>query len=177
MNDCERMEESIGRWLDGELSAGESERMRAHVGECASCRAAQQRLEKMERALGSVLVAGAANVEFAPFWRELERRIEKKISWREALRDRAGDWFGAPRAAWAVPALIALLIAIVSYESYFPFWRSRNNLATVESIDAHGRSVALLREDESKTTVIWLYQDQEGDDEAAEETPQPGPAF
>ena len=37
--------------------------------------------------------------------------------------------------------------------------------------------VALLREDDSKTTVIWLYQNQEGDDEAAEETPQPGPAF
>jgi hypothetical protein len=69
------------------------------------------------------------------------------------------------------------LIGILSYEWYFPGARSRNNLATVESIDSYGRSVALLREDESKTTVIWLYQNPEGDDEAAEETPQPSPAF
>jgi hypothetical protein len=177
MNDCERTNELIGRWLDGELSAGESERVRAHVGECADCRGARQRLEKIEHALNSVLVAEARKIEFAPFWRELERRIEQKPSWHETLRDWAQGWFGAPRAAWAVPAFIAVLLAVFSYESYFPFWRSRNNLATVESIDAYGRSVALLREDESKTTVIWLYQNQEGDDEAAEETPQPGPAF
>jgi len=177
MSDCQRIEESIGRWLDGELSAGESERVRAHVAQCGNCRAAQQRLEKIGRALTSVLVAQAPNIEFAPFWRELERRIDQKIPWHAALRAWTQGWLGSPRAAWAVPAFIAVLLAVVSYESYFPFWRSRNNLATVESIDAYGRSVALLREDESKTTVIWLYQNQEDDDEAAEETPQPGPAF
>jgi len=177
MNDCEAIEEAIGRWLDGELNAAESQRMRAHLDDCANCRAARQRFEKIGNALNRVLVAEAGKVEFAPFWRELEQRIAKKTAWHDELRGWAGNWFGAPRAAWAVPALIALLLAIFSYESYFPFWRSRNNLATVESIDAYGRSVALLREDESKTTVIWLYQNKEGDDEAAEETPQPGPAF
>ncbi len=40
-----------------------------------------------------------------------------------------------------------------------------SNFASVESIDAHGRNVALLREDETKTTVIWLYQNQEGENE------------
>ena len=177
MNDCEPIEELIGRWLDGELSAGESERVRAHVGECADCRAKRQRLEKIEHALNNLLVTEVPKVEFAPFWSALERRLDEKIPWHQALRDWAQGWLGAPRTAWAVPAFILLLLALFSYESYFPFWRPRNNLATVESIDAYGRSVALLREDESKTTVIWLYQNQEGDDEAAEETPQPGPAF
>ncbi|MGH7855290.1 MAG: zf-HC2 domain-containing protein [Candidatus Binatia bacterium] len=177
MNACERIEESMGRWLDGELSAAESEVVRAHVSGCANCGAARQRFEKIERVMGSVLVAAAPRIEFTPFWRELERRIDEKRPWRKGARERIHGWFAAPRAAWAIPALIVVLLAVLSYDSYFPFGRSRNNLATVESIDAHGRSVALLREDESKTTVIWLYQNQEGDDEAAEETPQPGPAF
>ena len=176
MNECERIEESLGRWHDGELSAGESDVMRAHVAGCANCSAAQQRLEKIELALSKLLVAEAPKIEFAPFWRELERRIDEKTPWHKELIDWARGWFEAPRSAWAVPALIAVLLAAISYESYFPFWRSRNNLATVESIDSYGRNVALLREDESKTTVIWLYQNQE-DDEGAEETPQPGPAF
>jgi hypothetical protein len=176
MNECERIEESLGRWHDGELSAGESDVVRAHVTGCADCSAAQQRLEKIELALSKLLVAEAPKIEFAPFWRELERRIDEKTPWHKELIDRARGWVEAPRSAWAVPALIAVLLAVISYESYFPFWRSRNNLATVESIDSYGRNVALLREDESKTTVIWLYQNQE-DDEGAEETPQPSPAF
>ena len=177
MNECERIEDSIGRWHDGELGADESAVVRAHVTGCDNCSAAQRRLEKTEHALSAVLAAEARKIEFAPFWRELERRIEQKTPWHEQLRERARGWVGAPRAAWAIPALIAVLIALLSYDSYLPSWRPRNNLATVDSIDAYGRSVALLREDESKTTVIWLYQDQEDDDEAAEETPQPGPAF
>ena len=178
MKECERIEEAIGRWLDGELAEDESAAVRAHVSGCESCSAVQRRSEKMERALSAVLAAEARKIEFAPFWRELERRIEQKTPWHKELLERARDWAGAPRAAWAIPALIAVLIALFSYDSYLPIWRRPgNNLATVDSIDAYGRSVALLREDESKTTVIWLYQDQEGDDEAAEDTPEPGPAF
>ena len=177
MNECERAEESIGRWHDGELSAVESEQLRTHVSGCANCSAAQQRFEKLERALNGVLIGEAGKVAFTPFWRELERRIEEKKPWYGDLLERLRNPGSAPWAAWAVPGLIAILIAILSYESYLPHARSRSNLATVESIDAYGRSVALLREDESKTTVIWLYQNQEDDDEAAEETPQPGPAF
>jgi hypothetical protein len=177
MNECERIEDSIGPWLDDELSVAESELVRAHVTACARCSDARRRLERIDRALSSVLVAEARKIEFAPFWRELQQRIDRKRPWHKGLLERAWDWTSAPRAAWAIPALIAVLIAVLSYESYFPIWRSRNNFATVESIDSYGRNVALLREDESKTTVIWLYQNQEGDDEAAEETPPPGPAF
>ena len=177
MIECERIEQCMERWLDGELSAAESDAVSAHVIGCAHCGATRQRLEKLDRALSGVLVAAAPRLEFAPFWRELERRVGEKTPWHKDLRERIGGWFGPPRTAWAIPALIVVLLAALSYDSYFPFRRSRTNLATVVSIDAHGRNVALLREDESKTTVIWLYQNQEGDDEAAEETPQPGPAF
>jgi len=177
MNECERIENSIGPWLDHELNAAESEVVRAHVTACSRCSEARQGLERIDRALSSVLVDEAPRIEFASFWRELKQQIEQKRPWRKRLLEQTGDWASAPRAAWAVPALIAVLIAVLSYQSYFPIWRSRNNFATVESIDSYGRNVALLREDGSKTTVIWLYQNQEGDDEAAEETPPAGPAF
>jgi len=53
----------------------------------------------------------------------------------------------------------------------------RNNFAAVESIDAYGRNVALLRENETRTTVIWLYQNQEGDNESSGETSNQSPTF
>ncbi len=112
MNECEHMEQSIGRWLDGELSAAESELLRAHVAGCAHCGATQQRLEKLERALGGILVAAAPRIEFAPFWRELQQRIDEKTPWHEDLIERVHDWFAAPRTAWAVPAVIVVLLAV-----------------------------------------------------------------
>jgi hypothetical protein len=83
----------------------------------------------------------------------------------------------APRIAWAVPALIVVVLALFSLDSFLPGRGARDNFASVESIDAHGRSVALLREDQTKTTVIWLYQDQEGENETAEEASKSGPTF
>jgi anti-sigma factor RsiW len=177
MNDCERTQENIGRWVDDELNRAESERIRVHVESCTACRAAQQRMEKIDQALHGVLAAEAAQVEFTSFWRGVERRINERRPWHREWLDRV---IGVPRSAWAVPAVIALLLALLSLDSYFPAWRggvTRSGFAAVNSIDAHGRSVALLRENETKTTVIWLYEDQEGEDETAEEAPKAGPAF
>lgn len=177
MNNCATIRESIGRWLDGELSASESESVSVHVASCSECGEARRQLAKLQLALKDELATEAARIEFRPFWREVERRINQKRAWHEDLLEWGRDFFTAPRVAWAVPAVIALALAVFSFDSYLPGWGARNNFVSVESIDAHGRSVALLREHETKTTVIWLYQDQEGENEALEETSKSGPAF
>jgi hypothetical protein len=79
-----------------------------------------------------------------------------------------------------VPAIILLLIGTLYFEPGLPGWLGNepsNNFATVESIDAYGRNVALWRENESKTTVIWIYQNPDGEDEGSGETDNKGPAF
>ncbi len=180
MTSCETIRESIGSWLDGELSPGESDSVREHVSGCAACGEVRRQLEKLHLALRDELAGEASRIEFMPFWREVQRRINQERAWHEELRDWCRDFFTAPRIAWSVPAVIALVLALFSLNGYLPEWRfggARNNFAAVESIDAYGRSVALLRENESKTTVIWLYQDQEGENEAAEDKAKSGPAF
>jgi len=179
MNGCENKIGAIERWLDGELSGAEAESLRAHVAGCAECGEARRRLENIQQSLQSALRAEARRLELQPFWRAVQLRIDEKQPWHRAALERLRGAVPASRAAWAVPALIALLLAAVSLESYIPFWRGagRNSFATVESIDAYGRNVALLREYDTKTTVIWLYQDQEGENEAAQETAPSGPAF
>lgn len=180
MTDCENIRESIGRWLDGELSPTESEAAREHVLACAVCAETRRQFQKIDTTLKSVLAAEAARVEFTPFWREVQRRVNRKRAWYADLLDWSRALLAAPRVAWAVPAVIALLLGLFSLDSYWSGWRfgaSRNSFAAVDSIDAHGRSVALLRENETKTTVIWLYEDQEVEHEAAEEASKSGPAF
>jgi hypothetical protein len=175
MNGCEDKVASIERWLDGDLSGAESESLRVHMVACAGCSEARRRLEKLQSTLTGVLLSEAQPVDFMPFWRAVQLRINEKRPWYQDALDWMRGVLPASRLAWVVPAVIALLLAGVSLESY---WRGgRNAFATVESIDAYGRNVALLREYDTKTTVIWLYQDQEGENEAAEETAPSGPAF
>lgn len=176
MRDCEGIRESIGSWLDGELSAAESESVRAHLASCSDCVETRRRLEKMQLALKAALTSPAPQIEFMSFWRGVERRINQKRVWYDDLLDWSRGLFTAPRVAWTVPAVIGILLVLVSTD----VWRlggSRNSFASVESIDTYGRSVALLREQETKTTVIWLYQDQEGENEAAEDTAKSAPTF
>jgi anti-sigma factor RsiW len=179
MRDCENIRESIGSWLDGELSAAESESVRAHLASCAGCDEAQRRLEKMHLALKAALTSQAAQIEFTPFWRGVERRINEKRSWYEDLLDGSRRLFTAPRVAWMVPAVIGLLLVLMSadIDVIRRLSGSRNSFASVESIDAYGRSVALLRQPETRTTVIWLYQDQEGENETAEDPAKSAPTF
>jgi anti-sigma factor RsiW len=176
MNHCESLQESIGRWLDGELPPAESEAVRSHVVSCADCSAARQRLEKIQLALGAMLTAEAARLEFAPFWREVKHRIEAKRPWHEELVDWFQSIFIAPRLAWAVPAAIMLVLGFLSLAKW-PAGVEANNYASVESIDVHGRNVALLREEKTKTTIIWVYQDPESENENVEEAAKSGPAF
>ena len=69
-----------------------------------------------------------------------------------------------------------LVLGLVSLAKW-PVGGQVSNYASVESIDTHGRNVALLRDDKTKTTIIWLYQDPEGENENLEEATKSGPAF
>jgi anti-sigma factor RsiW len=176
MSQCENVQESIGRWLDGELKEADREAVRRHVESCRDCGAARVRLEKIQTTLGGILQAEASHLEFAPFWRAVRRRIDEKRPWHEELIESARSIVTAPRLAWSVPVAIVLVLGFLSLNKW-PFGGQVNNYASVESIDTHGRNVALLREDETKTTIIWLYQDSEGENENVDESTKNGPAF
>jgi predicted anti-sigma-YlaC factor YlaD len=180
MTDCSSIKDLIGAWLDGELEQSTAEAVRAHVETCSACEEEQRQLEKLQIVLKSVLAAEASRVALRPFWSGVQRRITAKRSWREGLFGRVREADASPRLAWAVPAVILLLLGVLSVDSWLANLRllgPRNNFASVELIDAHGRNVALLREDETKTTVIWLYQNQEGEDEPTGEGVETTPSF
>ena len=180
MSDCEAIRESIGTWLDGELYGAAAETVRAHVEGCATCGEERRQLEKLDMALKTVLETEPLPVHGQSFWHDLRRRLVAKRPWHVEVAAWTGPVLRAPSFAWGVPAVIALLIGAAYINAYLPGWGSgspRNNFASVESIDAYGRNVALLREYETKTTVIWLYQNPDSESEAAGETSDRGPAF
>jgi hypothetical protein len=76
--------------------------------------------------------------------------------------------------------VIVIVLAGLSIDSFLPNAKlgvQPDNLATVESIDAYGRNVALLHEGETNTTVIWLYQPQESENDSSAEPSESKPSF
>lgn len=180
MNSCAEIRESIGAWLDGEVSGAAADAVRLHLEICAPCAEEQRQLKNLDLAIRAVFEAEATRLDGRPFWHELRQRIEPKKPWYGNVADRAGSAFRAPSFAWAVPSVIVLLIGALYFDwSSYPWslGSPSNNFATVESIDAYGRDVALLREHESKTTVIWIYQNPDSENEASGEVVDKGPAF
>jgi len=180
MNNCAAIRDMIGAWLDGELRGAAADAVRQHLESCSACAEEQRQLTKLDLAMKAVLGSEAARLEELPFWDDLRPRIEAKRPWYAGLIERAVPVFRMPSPAWAVPALILLLIGGLYFDVFSPDWNvgsPRNNFTTVESIDAYGRNVALLREHESKTTVIWLYQNPDNEDEGSGEVVDKGPAF
>lgn len=173
MKNCESIQESLGAWLDGELKQADAEALRLHVEGCAACGEAQRKVLKLNTAVKAVMVP-ASEIAFEPFWLGVRTRIEEKRSWTAEWAEKLRSLFAPSSLAWAVPAVI---VAILAVANFLPGRGPRNNFAAVESIDAHGRNVALLREDETKTTVIWLYQNPEGENESTGENPKKGPTF
>jgi anti-sigma factor RsiW len=175
VKNCDEIRELLGAWGDGELGQAEAEAVRLHVEGCSACAEERRQLDELNVSIKSML-ASQQPIAFEPFWRGLERRISEKRSWPAGWLDRLRMPLGRPNLAWGIPALIGLALVLYS----LGVWKEptpRNNFAAVESIDAYGRNVALLRENETRTTVIWLYQNQEGDNETSGETSDQSPAF
>jgi anti-sigma factor RsiW len=179
MTNCESVKESLGAWLDGELSPVDGRSIQLHLAQCEACRRERQQLDRLQSVISSVMVS-ASEVAFEPFWRGVQERIAARRTWYSGLTDWFYPRFSPAGLAWAVPGVIALLLALLSLDSVVPVWRqeaARQNFASVESINAYGLNVALFRDDETNTTVIWLYQNQEGEDESSGETTETGHSF
>ena len=173
MMDCDAIKRSLGAWLDGEASQSEAELIRAHVEGCPSCLGEKERLERLQAAVRGFFEMEASGLAFEPFWDGVRQRILEKRRWHARLWDRASYVFYAQRLAWAIPVAIVFLLALFSLEQFFPGWRwgsNRGDVTAVESIDGHGFNVALFRESKTKTTVIWLFENQEDEDESSEES-------
>lgn len=180
MSNCETTRETVGAWLDGELAAPQAEATRRHLEVCAACREERHRLERLQSTMRAVLESNVSEIQFDPFWQGVQRRIAQRNNWYDELGDWIRGTFTAPRLAWAIPAVIVIVLAGLSIDSFFPnakIGTQPDNLATVESIDAYGRNVALLHEGETNTTVIWLYQPQESENDSSPEPSETKPSF
>lgn len=178
--DCDAIKRSLGTWLDGEASPSGAELIRTHVEGCPSCLGEKKRLEWLQASVKGILEREASGLAFEPFWDGVRQRILETRPWQDRLWDWARAAFYAQRLAWVIPVVIVFFLGLFSLEQFFPGWRwgsNRGNVTAVDSIDGHGFNVAVFRESRTKTTVIWLFENQEDEDESSGESSSTESAF
>ena len=179
MMNCEAVRNHINAWLDNELPPAESEMVRAHLEGCPACQAESLQLDRIRTVLQNALSSQASEVAFEPFWRGIEQRISGERWWRMEFEDLRRSLFARPRLAWGIPVAVLVVAGVFALERLIPVRNGepRGSYASVESIDAHGFNVALFREAETQTTVIWLFEDREDENEPSEEPTQKSRSF
>jgi hypothetical protein len=137
-------------------------------------------LERLQGSIKEIIEKSASEVPFEAVWHGVERRILERRPWQKQLLDRLQSALRPGRLAWAVPAVAVFLIGVFSLAEFYhgwPFLPNGTHIMRVESIDGHGLNTALFRESETRTLVIWLFQDQEDNDESPEESASDNVSF
>ncbi len=176
---CEVVREYLGAWLDGELEPAEAHEIKKHTERCSACSEEKRQLTHLQASLETTFRVRASTLEYESFWNGVRRRILEEHGPRGGFVERLRLAFFPPRLVWAVPLVIVFILGALFLEQFFPKWRGGNNgnLAAVESVDGHGFNVAVFRESKTKTTVIWLFQNEEEQDESSAESAPTDPAF
>ena len=169
---CEGVKKLLGAWWDGELGGDEAGAVREHLELCPSCRSEAEKLERLHNSIREALKERAGEIRFDTFWAGLEERMAARRPWWARLADWANPAFGLGRMGWAISLAVILAIGVLSLPDSYRAWffGSNRGRTRIESIDAHGFNVAVFREAQTRTTVIWLFSDEESDDEAQDES-------
>lgn len=174
---CEAVIRVLGAWLDRELGRDEAEKVGEHIEHCPVCLSEKARLERLQGSIKDILEKRASEVAFETIWQGVEMRIQERKPWQRQLLDRGRSLLRPRRLAFAIPAVVVFLIGVFSLAEFYFRWALPPNgtrIYRVESIDGHGFNMALFRESETRTLVIWLFQDQEENDESSEESASNG---
>ena len=177
MMSCDEIRDSLGAWLDQELDATAAAEVRAHLEGCPACLKEKERLELLDATLKRALESRSAGVAFENIWSAVERGIRKPAPWYQRLWDRIDIGVSPLRPAWVLSFAVVLSVGAFFLVRYLPEWSARNSFTFVESLDAHGANVALFRDSGSRTTVIWLFEPPEDQDEVSEEAPAANTGF
>jgi predicted anti-sigma-YlaC factor YlaD len=150
---CEQAVDLIGPFADDELNRDRAHALEVHLQNCPSC---QNELNSIKKLKELIAFALEEEVRLADPG-DLAQRVGKII---DSARPRRSIWSQPVWACAAIAFLVAIGFMVSQREPLLKWFGEKKNDAVVEEIQTPGTVLALWREPESRTTVIWLFDDQ-----------------
>jgi anti-sigma factor RsiW len=152
-------------FLDGELDARQMREVALHCTRCGDCESELRGMERLQDVLVARIRAEVAEIDSNRIWAAVAPRLDSVARpWYVRVRERWDD-VGPRWQTWApVSAAVAAagLTAILLWGGQprgtepSPWASSGDNSAIVDSVQSNVESLALLREPETNTMVLWI---------------------
>lgn len=102
---CRWVQERLSAYLDHHLNGRDMASIWKHLQACSSCRAQEAQLRQLVQLLKKMARPQAPS----GFWAETHRRLREQAQ----VASRHASWSGIPWRSLVLPAIVALLVAIV----------------------------------------------------------------
>ena len=145
-------EELIGRYLDGETSQEEYDRISRHLKDCLSCQKTLRDHQDISTVFKEVLQREASQADFA----ELETRILDQI------RQKEGAWWKRISRPVFSARLLVPASAMAALILFFAITRGPETIAgpsaVIEAFSGEVSSVMIIETPESRQTILWYKE-------------------
>ena len=179
MTSCREARPLLPLFFDGELEARQMRAVALHSTRCPECEHELRALEHLQEAVVAHVDALVDGIDLSRVWAGIEPRLAGRAP---SLAERWRGWWEAHGSGWgmrgpafagfAAAALLALVIiqpggdgvSVVPDVAKRPKAKIDNidNSAKVDSMQSSVDSVALLTDDETNTTLLWIMDDAAG---------------
>lgn len=150
IDDKQKCDEArLSRYVDGEATPQERQRVETHLLRCPGCRQFVQQQQQLARQLRREVAAARQAVDFE----RLERQITGAVGRRPLLREKLFSW----KMALPVAATAALALFFITSSLHSPVPAGPS--AVINSFTGRVSSVMILETPGSNRTVIWYSEE------------------
>lgn len=160
----------LSLFVDGELDARQMRGVALHTTRCAGCEGELRRIERLQDSIADYINARVDEVDLSDLWTRISPRIGSvPHSWLVRL----SDWWETRQTSWVVRAPLYAAAAAAALLA-FSLWQSpdrpqplhpvevassADNSVILDSVKSDAEALALLREPETNTLVLWVSDD------------------
>jgi hypothetical protein len=160
---CRETRPLLPLFFDGELEARQMRAVALHSTRCSDCEGALRRLERLQDVLAAEVSAELDGIDLGRVWTGVASRLDVTrgrgvLGWKR--------WWEMPDLRWIRPApTLAALAAACLLAVFLWQWNaarppaelaSTDNSAILDSVESNVGSLAVLREPETNTMVLWI---------------------
>ena len=159
---CSGLSELLEKYFDQEVTDEERSLVDTHLVNCHACRDLLNSMEKMRDLVRAPVEEAVGEENFQWVWQKIERGIREEE--RPAFWETLQRWLQIPplskRRVW-IPAAAMVMILFITLPLFFKKNPSYQSASVVEYIESETNNVMVYESENSKVTVIWLFEEPE----------------
>ncbi len=159
---CSSVSKLLEKYFDQEVTDKERSFIESHLRDCLTCQGELRSMEKLRDLVKPPIEEAVREEELYWVWQKIKREIQlrERSTWWESLR----SWLDISplfrRRVW-IPVAATMVILIIMVPLLFKKITSYPGPSVVEYIESQTYNVMVYESENTKVTVIWLFEEPE----------------